>query len=110
MEEALIKRVMPHSIEAEQSVVGAMLMDKDAITTAGEIISGDDFYQASYGVIFDSMIELFNEGKPVDLITLQEYLKEKDVPPEISSMEFARDLLMGTQTSANIKSYAEIVR
>ena len=110
MEEALIKRVMPHSIEAEQSVVGAMLMDKDAITTAGEIIGGDDFYQASYGVIFDSMIELFNEGKPVDLITLQEYLKEKDVPPEISSMEFARDLLMGTQTSANIKSYAEIVR
>ena len=80
MEEALIKRVMPHSIEAEQSVVGAMLMDKDAITTAGEIISGDDFYQASYGVIFDSMIELFNEGKPVDLITLQERLKEKDVP------------------------------
>ena len=78
MEEALIKRVMPHSIEAEQSVVGAMLMDKDAITTAGEIISGDDFYQASYGVIFDSMIELFNEGKPVDLITLQERLKEKD--------------------------------
>ncbi len=77
MEEALIKRVMPHSIEAEQSVVGAMLMDKDAITTAGEIISGDDFYQASYGVIFDSMIELFNEGKPVDLITLQERLKEK---------------------------------
>ena len=80
MEEALIKRVMPHSIEAEQSVVGAMLMDKDAITSAGEIISGDDFYQASYGVIFDSMIELFNEGKPVDLITLQERLKEKDVP------------------------------
>ena len=84
MEEALIKRVMPHSIEAEQSVVGAMLMDKDAITTAGEIISGDDFYQASYGVIFDSMIELFNEGKPVDLITLQERLKEKDVPAEIA--------------------------
>ena len=44
-------------------MVGAMLMDKDAITTAGEIISGDDFYQASYGVIFDSMIELFNERK-----------------------------------------------
>ena len=45
MEEALIKRVMPHSIEAEQSVVGAMLMDKDAITTSSEIISGSDFYQ-----------------------------------------------------------------
>ena len=69
MEEALIKRVMPHSVEAEQSVVGAMLMDKDAITTASEIISGQDFYQTSYGVVFDSMVELFNEGKPVDLVT-----------------------------------------
>lgn len=58
MEEALIKRVMPHSVEAEQSVVGAMLMDKDAITTASEIISGQDFYQTSYGVVFDSMVEL----------------------------------------------------
>ena len=79
MEEALIKRVMPHSIEAEQAVVGAMMMDRDAITKASEIISGEDFYQNAYGVIFDSMVELFNEGKPVDLVTLQERLKEKEV-------------------------------
>lgn len=92
MEEALIKRVMPHSIEAEQSVVGAMLMDKDAITAASEMISGSDFYQSAYGVIFDSMVELFNEGKPVDLITLQERLREKEVPAEIASLEFVRDL------------------
>ena len=109
MEEALIKRVMPHSIEAEQSVVGAMLMDKDAIMTASEIISGQDFYQTAYGVIFDSMVELFNEGKPVDLITLQERLKEKDVPPEISSLEFVRDLVTAVPTSANVKYYADIV-
>ena len=51
MEEALIKRVMPHSIEAEQSVVGAMLMDKDAILTAAEIVSGQDFYQTAYGAV-----------------------------------------------------------
>lgn len=109
MEEALIKRVPPHSIEAEQSVVGAMLMDKDAIMTASEIISGKDFYQTSYGVIFDSMTELFNEGKPVDLITLQERLKEKDVPDEISSLEFVRDLVAAVPTSANVKYYADIV-
>lgn len=109
MEEALIKRVMPHSVEAEQSVVGAMLMDKDAILAASEIISGADFYQTAYGVIFDSMVELFNEGKPVDLVTLQERLKEKDVPPEISSLEFVRDLLNAVPTSANVKYYAEIV-
>lgn len=109
MEEALIKRVMPHSIEAEQSVVGAMLMDKDAILTAAEIVSGQDFYQTAYGVIFDSMVELFNEGKPVDLVTLQECLKEKDVPPEIASLEFVRDLVSAVPTSANVKYYAQIV-
>lgn len=109
MDEALIKRVPPHSIEAEQSVVGAMLMDKDAITTASEIISGEDFYQTAYGVVFDSVVELFNEGKPVDLITLQNRLKEKDVPEEISSLEFVRDLIAAVPTSANIKYYAEIV-
>ena len=109
MEEALIKRVMPHSIEAEQSVVGAMLMDKDAILTASELISGQDFYQSAYGVIFDSMVELFNEGRPVDMVTLQDRLKEQDVPPEISSLEFVRDLVTAVPTSANVKYYAEIV-
>lgn len=109
MEEALIKRVMPHSIEAEQSVVGAMLMDKDAVVAASEIISGEDFYQTAYGVVFDSMVELFNEGKPVDLITLQERLKEKDVPEEIASLQFVKELVNVVPTSANVKYYAEIV-
>ena len=109
MDEALIKRVPPHSIEAEQSVVGAMLMDRDAITVAAEIICGGDFYQKAYGVIFDSVVELFNEGKPVDLITLQNRLREKAVPEEISSLEFVRDLVTAVPTSANVKYYAEIV-
>ncbi len=109
MDEALIKRVLPHSIEAEQAVVGAMLMDRDAILTSSEIISGDDFYQKAYGVIFDTVVEIYNEGKPVDLITLQERLKEKDVPAEISSLEFVRDLVTAVPTSANVKYYAEIV-
>lgn len=109
MDEALIKRVLPHSIEAEQSVVGAMLMDREAIVAASEIICGEDFYQVMYGVIFDTIIELFNEGKPVDLVTLQERLKEKDVPPEVSSLEFVRDLITAVPTSANVKYYAEIV-
>ena len=109
MDEALIKRVPPHSIEAEQSVVGAILMDRDAITVAAEIICGDDYYQKADGVIFDSVVELFNEGKPVDLITLQNRLREKAVPEEISSLEFVRDLVTAVPTSANVKYYAEIV-
>ena len=109
MEEALIKRILPHSIEAEQSVIGSMLLWREAIMAASEILTSDDFYQHQYGVIFDAMVELFNEGKPVDLVTLQNRLREKDVPPEISSMEFVRDLLNAVPTSANVRHYANIV-
>lgn len=109
MEETLIKRILPHSIEAEQSVVGSMLMGREAIMAASEMLTSDDFYQHQYGVIFDAMVELFNEGKPVDLVTLQDRLKEKDLPPEITSMEFVRDLLNAVPTSANVRYYATIV-
>ena len=109
LDEALLKRVLPHSIEAEQSVIGAMLLDKEAIVVASEILSGDDFYGRQYGIVFDAMIELHNEAKPVDVITLQNRLKEKDVPPEVSSLEFIKDIIDTVPTSANIKYYANIV-
>lgn len=109
MDEAVLKRVLPHSIEAEQSVIGSMLMDKEAITVASEQISGDDFYGKQYGILFDAMVELNDEGKPVDLVTLQERLKEKGVPPEIYSLEYIRDVMDAVPTSANIKYYANIV-
>lgn len=109
MEETLIKRVLPHSIEAEQSVIGSMLMDREAVIAASEIITGSDFYQQQYGIMFDAMVELFNEGKPVDLVTLQDRLKEKEVPPEVSSLDFVRDIITIVPTSANVKSYAAIV-
>ena len=109
MEEALIKRILPHSIEAEQSVIGSMLMGREAIMTASEILNSDDFYQHQYGVIYEAMVELFNEGKAVDVVTLQNRLREKDVPPEISGLEFVRDLLNTVPTSANVKYYATIV-
>ena len=109
MEEALIKRILPNSLEAEQSVIGSMIMDREAILVASEILTGEDFYQNQYGIIFDAMVELCNEGKPVDLITLQDRLKEKDLPPDISSMEYIRDLMDVVPTSANVKYYANIV-
>ena len=109
MEEALIKRILPHSLEAEQSVIGSMIMSKDAIVEASELITGADFYQQQYGIVFEAMVELHEEGKAVDLVTLQDRLREKELPPEISSMEFVRDLLATVPTSANVKYYAEIV-
>lgn len=109
MEEALIKRILPHSDEAERAVIGSMLMDQDAIVTASEILSDEDFYQRQYGLLFEVMVELYREDKPVDLITLQERLKNKDVPPELTSIEFIGGIINDVPTSANIKHYAQTV-
>ena len=109
MEETLIKRVLPNSPEAEQSVIGSMIMDSDAIMAASEILTSEDFYQRQYGILFDAMVELYNEGKAVDLVTLQDRLKEKDVPPEVASLEFVKDILDSVYTSAHIRQYASIV-
>ncbi|MDE7251920.1 MAG: replicative DNA helicase [Acetatifactor sp.] len=109
MEENIIKRILPHSVEAEQSVIGSMIMDSEAITVASGIITGEDFYSRQYGILFDTMIEMNEAGKPIDMVTLQNSLREKDVPPELSSLEFVRDLLAVLPTSANVKYYADIV-
>ena len=110
MEETLIKRVMPNSLEAEQSVIGSMIMEQDPIVTAMEILLQEDFYHKQYGILFDAMIELYSSGQPVDLVTLQNKLKEKDVPQEVSSLEFVGELVRAVPTSANVKYYCNIVK
>lgn len=109
MEEAVVKRVMPHSIEAEQAVIGSMMMNEDAIIDASEIITADDFYGSQYGILFQAMVDLNIEGKAADLVTIKDKLVERGVPDEVVSTEFIRDILMSVPTSANIKQYAEIV-
>ena len=109
MDEAILKRILPHSVEAEQSVIGSMIMDREAIVVASEIITSDDFYGKQYATLFEAMVELNNDGLPVDLVTLQDKLKEKGVPQEVSSLEFIRDIVNAVPTSANIKHYANIV-
>ena len=81
----MIDRVPPQNIEAEQAVLGAMLLEREAIAKVMEKLRSEDFYREAHKVIFNAMLELYNEGKPVDLVTLQERLREKDVPPEISN-------------------------
>ncbi len=110
MADDFLKRVLPHSIEAEQSLIGSMLMDKDAILTAAEILTADDFYQNQNAVMFETILEIFNEGRAVDLVTLQDRLKEKDVPPEVASLDFVRDLVTMVPTSTNAREYAGIVK
>lgn len=110
MEESVIKRVMPNSLEAEQSVIGSMIMDREAVMAASEILTTEDFYHKQYGILFEAMLELFNDGQPVDLVTLQNRLKEKNVPPEVSSLEYVGNIVASVPTSANIKYYANIVK
>ncbi|HAU99782.1 MAG TPA: replicative DNA helicase, partial [Lachnospiraceae bacterium] len=101
---------MPHDSAAEESVVGSMLFDKEAIDLAGELLLKEDFYEKQYGIVFEAMVELNNAGKSVDMVTLQSYLKEKDVPDEIASLEFLQGIMQLYITSSNVKQYAEIVK
>ena len=109
VDENFIKRIQPHSEEAEKSVLGSMLMDRDAIVEAEDILVKEDFYQRQYGILFEAMVELYQESKPVDLITLQDKLKEKDVPEALSSLDFFRELVDIVPTSTNVRQYAQIV-
>lgn len=109
MEENVIKRILPHDVEAEQSVIASMMLSRDAILKASGMLTGDDFYNRQYGILFESIMELHDAGSSVDPVTLQDKLKEKDVPPEVSSMEFVREIMDTLPTSANIEDYARIV-
>ena len=109
MAEEWQKRILPYDAAAEKSVIGAMLMDKDQITVVSEIITGDDFYIKQNKILYETIVELNNEGKPADLITIRDRLKEKDVPPEVSDMSFVADIINTVQSAANAKHYAGIV-
>ncbi len=109
-EESLVKRILPHSAEAEQSVLGAMLYSEDAINTAMEILEADDFYNHQNGMIYRAIMDLYREGKPTDIVNVQDRLRHmQDVPPEVSSLDFLKNLLNSVFTAANVGSYARIV-
>ena len=106
----VIRRQMPNSLEAEPSVVGSMIADRETIVTMSEMLQKDDFYNQPYGVLFEAIIELYNAGEPVDEVTLQNKLKEKGVSPEIASLEYISELVLAVPTTVNAKAYAQIVK
>ena len=108
-DDALVKKIMPHNLEAEQSVIGAMLMDPKAIDIAGEVLVGEDFYSKQNGIVYDAIQELRMENKPADPVTLSAKLREKEVPEEMAGPEFIKDIITAVPTSANVKYYANIV-
>lgn len=109
IEEQYLGKVPPHSLEAEQSVLGAMLLDKDAIIKATELITSEDFYKEAHKEIFESMIDLYTKDEPVDLITLSEELKKRGTLEAIGGVIYLANLSEGVSTTANIRYYCEIV-
>ena len=109
MEEEVIKRLPPHNVEAERAVIGAMMLNADAMMVCSELLTSDEFYQQQYGIIFDALVEMYKDGVGADLVTLQNKLREKEVTPELYSVEYLGELLASVPTSANVKFYADIV-
>lgn len=110
VKENQINRSMPRSDESELAVIGSMLLNKEAITQASEIITENDFYNKHYAIMFKTMLEMYNEGEEIDEVTFQNRLKEKDLPPSVTTTENIIDIMNATPTSVKVKNYASIVK
>ena len=108
-EEELIKKTPPHSKSAEQSVIGSMILDPETVITVAEILEAEDFYDKRYGLIFSAITGLEKEGKPIDIITIENRIKEMNQPLGAIEMNVLGELVMAVSTSVNVAHHAEIV-
>lgn len=110
MDENTIKRILPHNDKAEQGIIGSMLVNRDAISDVMDMLTGDEFYNKQYGILFDNMVELYSEGASVDTVTLNERLQRKAIPDEVANTDTLARLVMETPIYAPVKDYARIVK
>lgn len=103
-------RIPPHSIEAEQSVIGALLLDKDAIVSVAEFLRPDHFYDEKLSVIYECCIELYEDRTPIDVLTVAERLKKKKVSKEVGGASYLAELANKVPTAAHVEHYGKIVK
>ncbi len=108
--ETSVDRLPPQSLEAEQAVLGAIILEGESLTKAIELLSPDDFYREAHRKIYNAMLNLFNQNEPIDLITLTEHLKDKGELEEIGGLSYLSNLATVVPTSANIRYHAKLVR
>jgi len=109
--EAVLKQIMPQSIETEKSVIGSMLKSKDAIVEAAGILNPEDFYARQHEILFRAIVELDALGKNADIVTISDHIsKMKDVPESVTSMEFLGEIFETSCNASNVTNYAEIVK
>ena len=109
MEEALVKQEMPKDLVAEKSILGSILMDPEVVISAAEMITGDDFYLKEHGVIFDTMVSMYNNKVTLDYVTLQDKLRETNLPEEAYSDDKINSFVDVATTSVGIKHHCKIV-
>jgi len=108
--EVQLDKLPPQNLEAEQSILGAILIDNDALPKTLEILDPEDFYKLSHRKIFNAMSELFERNEPIDLVTLTDYLKKKDELDGTGGISYLSSLVNMVPTAANIKYHSHIVR
>lgn len=104
------QKVPPHSDDAEKSVLGSILIDKDAIVQVSEFLQAEHFYQNKHGDIFEAMIKLFEAREPIDLVTLPQKLKSMKLLDAVGGVSYISTLVEGVPSSANIRHYGEIIQ
>ena len=105
-----VTRIPPHSVESEQSILGSILLDKDAIITVSETIRPSDFYKEAHKIIYECMLKLSNKNEPIDLITLTEELKKQGHLDDVGGISYITSLSTIVPTTSNVKYYADIVK
>jgi replicative DNA helicase len=110
MAETILEKVPPQNIEAEMAVLGSMLLNETAIHEVIEIIDESHFYKEGHRKIFASIINLYNQNKPVDIITLTDELKRLNALDEVGGVSYLTALVNAVPTSANVRNYARIVK
>lgn len=103
-------RSPPHSEDAERSILGAVLLDDEVIMTVAEVLEAKDFYHPSFGLIFQSMMDLYERQSPIDVLTLSNQLKAKKKFKDIGGEKLLTDIIADTPTSAHAEEYAKIVK
>ncbi len=110
MADEIKRRTMPSDSMAEQAVIGSMIMDRDAVVTVMGILEKDDFYYEQYGILFETIVEIYNSGEAVDVVTLVDRLNQKKVPQEVSSLENIDKIIGAVATSLHAGEYARLVK
>lgn len=107
--ETILEKIPPQNIDAERSTLGSMLLEKDAIYKSIETLKADDFYREAHRVIFETVTQLANSGEPVDIITVSEALKQRNMLEKVGGIPYLTALANAVPTAANIEYYAKIV-